>query len=178
MSRKKNNKKNNYTMLYAFGGLFIVLIAALVFINQQGADSDLYGGKKVANLNPATQALLDDPNYQQIILPDQLKAKVDNKESFYVYFFASDCPHCMATTPQLMPLADDAGVTLHQYNLREFQEGWRDYNIEFTPTLVYFENGVEQERIVGGISAEGTQEGNTIEHFTTFLDKHKGSVTP
>ena len=74
------------------------MIAALVFLNGQGEASELYGGKKVSSLNPATQELLNDPNYQQIILPDQLKSKVDNKENFFVYFFASDCPHCRATT--------------------------------------------------------------------------------
>ena len=58
-----------------------------------------------------------------------------------------------------MPLADDAGITMHQYNLREYQEGWREYNIEFTPTLVYFENGAEKERMVGGLKPEGSSEG-------------------
>ncbi|PCL90265.1 MULTISPECIES: thioredoxin family protein [Paenibacillus] len=174
MNRKKKNK---YTALYAFGGVFVLLVAALVFLNGQGEASDLYGGKKVSSLNPATQELLNDPNYQQIILPDQLKSKVDNKENFFVYFFASDCPHCRATTPELMPLADDAGITMHQYNLREYQEGWREYNIEFTPTLVYFENGIEKERMVGGLKPEGSSEGYSIDDFKQFLDKYKGSVT-
>lgn len=172
-----NRKKKNYTTLYAFGGIFVLLVAALAVLNLQGDKSDLYGGKKVSSLNPATQELLSDPNYQSIILPDQLKDKVDNKENFFVYFFASDCPHCRVTTPELMPLADDAGVTMHQYNLREYQEGWRDYNIEFTPTLVYFENGVEKERLVGGLAPEGTDQGYSLDDFKEFLDKYKGNVT-
>lgn len=174
MNRKKKNK---YTSLYAFGGVFVVLVAALVILNLSGGKSDLYGGKKISSLNPATQELLNDPNYQNIILPDQLKDKVNNKENFFVYFFASDCPHCRATTPELMPLASDAGISLHQYNLREYQEGWRDYNIEFTPTLVYFENGVEKERMVGGLKPEGASEGYSLDDFKQFLDKYKGSVT-
>lgn len=76
-----------------------------------------------------------------------------------------------------MPLADDAGITMHQYNLREYQEGWREYNIEFTPTLVYFENGVQKERMVGGLKPEGSSEGYSIDDFKQFLDKYKGSVT-
>lgn len=173
-----NGKKKKYTGLYVFGGALIVLIGLLAFLNTQGEKSELYGGKKVADMNPATKLILDDPNYQQIILPDSLSQKIENKESFFVYFFASDCPSCQATTPKLMPLAQESGAFLHQYNLREFQDGFRQYNIEYTPTLVFFENGVEKERLVGGITAEATQGGNTAEAFTEFFDKYKGSVKP
>lgn len=161
-----------------FGGALVFLIGLLAFLNTQGEESELYGGKKVADLNPATKAILDDPNYQQVILPDDLSKKIENKESFFVYFFASDCPSCQATTPQLMPLAKESGAFLHQYNLREFQEGFRQYNIEYTPTLVFFENGVEKERLVGGITAEPVEGGNTAEAFTQFFEKYKGSVKP
>lgn len=175
MNRKK---KKNYTGLYLFGGILLVLIGLLAFLNTQGEKSELYGGKKVAQLNPATKAILDDPNYQQIILPDELSKKTDNKENFFVYFFASDCPSCQATTPNLMPLAKESGAFLHQYNLREFQEGFRKYNIEYTPTLVFFENGVEKERIVGGMTSPGMADGSSPETFTQFFDKYKDSVTP
>lgn len=171
------NKKKSYTSLYAFGGIFVLLIGALIFLNTQGEKSELYGGKKVSDLNPATREILNDENYQQIILPDQLEQKVSNQESFFVYFFASDCPHCRATTPDLMPLAEKSGVTLHQYNLREFQEGWRAYNIEFTPTLVYYENGQEKDRIVGGLKSPGADNGYTLSDFQEFFDKYKGGVT-
>ncbi|MEK3734318.1 thioredoxin family protein [Paenibacillus sp. FSL M8-0334] len=170
-------KKKSYTGLYVFGGIFLILIGALIFLNTQGEKSELYGGKKVSELNPATREILDDPNYQQIILPDQLEQKVQDQESFFVYFFASDCPHCRVTTPELMPLADESGVTLHQYNLREFQEGWRSYNIEFTPTLVYFENGVEKERIVGGLASPGAENGFDVDDFRAFFDKYKEGST-
>ncbi|WP_054958019.1 thioredoxin family protein [Paenibacillus dakarensis] len=173
-----NRKKKKYTGLYWFGGTLLVLIGLLAFLNTQDAKSELYGGKKVAEMNPATKQILDDPNYQQIILPDEISKKINNKDSFFVYFFASDCPSCQATTPKLMPLAKESGAFLHQYNLREFQEGFRQYNIEYTPTLVFFENGVEKERLVGGITPEPVEGGHTEEDFTQFFDKYKGSVKP
>ncbi|MFI2858488.1 thioredoxin family protein [Paenibacillus sp. JSM ZJ436] len=169
-------RKKNYFGLYVFAGILIALIGLLAFLNTQGEASALYGGKKVAELNPATKAQLEDPNYQQIILPDQLSKKEAAAESYYVYFFSSTCPACKATTPELMPLAQDLGVTLHQYNLQEFQEGFRQYNIEYTPTLVFFENGKEKDRLVGGITTENLAEGNSAENFKDFLQKHKGSV--
>jgi thiol-disulfide isomerase/thioredoxin len=104
---------------------------------------------KTNDLQQATIDLLDDPNYQNIILPDQLEEKLANKEDVTVYFFASDCPHCKVTTPVLMPLAEEMGIDVVQYNLLEFQDGWNQYAISGTPTLVRFEDGKEVARIDG-----------------------------
>ncbi|WP_106766299.1 thioredoxin family protein [Paenibacillus faecalis] len=173
-----DHKKKKYTGLFLFIGIFLVLIGLLAFLNTQGEESELYGGMKVSEMNPSTKAILDDPNYQQIILPDELNKKIENKESFFVYFFSPDCPSCQVTTPKLMPLAEQSEAYLHQFNLREFQEGLRQYNIEYTPTLVFYENGVEKERLVGGITENANADGNTAEDFSQFLDKYKGSVSP
>lgn len=76
------------------------------------------------------------------------------------------------TTPQLKPLADDLGVNLHQFNLREFEEYFGKMNIEATPTLVYFKDGVESERMKGGLK-EGTADGGyTLDEFKAFFNKH------
>jgi thioredoxin-like negative regulator of GroEL len=104
---------------------------------------------KKDELQQATIDLLDDPNYQKIILPEELEKKLDNKEDVTVYFFASDCPHCKVTTPVLMPLAEGMDVDIVQYNLLEFQDGWNQYGIEGTPTLVRYEDGKEVARIDG-----------------------------
>lgn len=104
---------------------------------------------KTNDLQQATIDLLDDPNYKKIILPDELEKKLDNNEDVTVYFFASDCPHCKVTTPVLMPLADEMGLDVVQYNLLEFQDGWNQYGIEGTPTLVRYEDGKEVARIDG-----------------------------
>jgi thiol-disulfide isomerase/thioredoxin len=104
---------------------------------------------KTNDLQQATIDQLDDPNYQNIILPEELEQKLDNNEDVTVYFFASDCPHCKVTTPVLMPLADEMGIDVVQYNLLEFQNGWNQYAIEGTPTLVRYEDGKEVARIDG-----------------------------
>ncbi|MEO2204242.1 thioredoxin family protein [Paenibacillus pabuli] len=176
----KSKKKKSASILI-FLGIFVVLIAALVVVNQQSkkqmdAVENAYG-IAASKLNPATRELLDDPNYQQIILPDDLKSKIENKDSFFVYFFASDCSHCRATTPQLMPLVDEAGIDLPQFNLREFDSGWTDYNIEFTPTLVYYQDGVEKDRMVGGLQENGSDNGYTLDDYRQFFDKYKANST-
>lgn len=174
--RNKAGKKSNKAII-AFIAVFVILIGALVTMNEINKNNinEVYGLPE-SDLTSATRELLDDPNYQNIILPEELDTKIANKESFFTYFFASDCPHCRATTPQLMPIADELGVDLPQFNLREFEDGWRDYNIEFTPTLVYFENGVEKERLEGGMQADGSNAGYTADQIKEFFNKYKGAA--
>lgn len=173
---QKKAKKPNTAMI-AFIAAFVVLIGALVTVNviNNNNINEVYGIAE-SKLNASTREILDDPNYQNIILPEELNSKIENKEDFFVYFFASDCPHCRATTPKLMPIADELGIDLPQFNLREFDSGWRDYNIEYTPTLVYFEDGVQKERLVGGIQEDGANTGYTTDEIKAFFTKYKGDA--
>jgi thioredoxin-like negative regulator of GroEL len=128
----------------------VALFAAIALITSMQNSQKAEGNKfKKANLNPATVELLDDPNYQNVVLPEELEEKLKNNEDVTVYFYSSSCIHCKRTTPILAPLAEDMGVDMVQYNLLEFEQGWDQYRIESTPTLVHFEGGKEVARIVG-----------------------------
>ncbi|WP_243387517.1 thioredoxin family protein [Bacillus kexueae] len=136
-----------------FGSIVLLLFGLLAFVtnyqNQQklaSIENNPYGKTE---LDPETINLLDDPNYQNIILPEELDKQIENEEDMIVYFFSSTCVYCKQATPILMPIADDLGVEIQQYNLLEFEQGWNDYNINATPTLVKFENGKEVERVEG-----------------------------
>ncbi|MFD2442999.1 thioredoxin family protein [Bacillus sp. CGMCC 1.16607] len=131
--------------------IIIALFAGMGILNyvqnkEKLGDNNPY---KTKDLHQETIDQLDDPNYQNIILPDELESKLENNEDVTVYFFASNCPHCKRTTPVLMPLADDMNIDVEQYNLLEFPNGWEQYGIEGTPTLVHFKNGKEVARIDG-----------------------------
>jgi thiol-disulfide isomerase/thioredoxin len=134
-----------------FSAIIIALFVAMAVVTnmQNNAKIGENNPYKTNDLQQATIDLLDDPNYQKIILPDQLEEKLENNEDVTVYFFASDCPHCKVTTPILMPLADEMGIEVVQYNLLEFQDGWNQYGIDGTPTLVRYEDGKEVARIDG-----------------------------
>ncbi|WP_240419172.1 thioredoxin family protein [Paenibacillus periandrae] len=158
--------------------IIVVLFAGLYVVNQQ---SDKAKNSKFANnvygmapdkMNPETVKQLDDPNYQNIILPAELDKKLNAKEDFFVYYFASTCPHCKRTTPVLAPLSKELGIDVKQFNLEEFKDGWSKYNIQSTPTLIYYKAGKEVERIVGGI-AEAGQQGYNSDSFKQFLQKYK-----
>lgn len=136
--------------LLIFAGVIIALFAALAIVttvsNKEKAEGNPY---KKDTLDPATVKQLDDPLYKNIILPDELKKKLDNKESATIYFYSPTCEHCQRTSPVVVPMAEDMGLDLELYNLLEFEQGWQEYNIEATPTIVQFKNGKEVKRIVG-----------------------------
>lgn len=171
VNTKKKKKKNNMVIIYA--AVVVVLLVGIFALDKLQKDNPIYG-KPTNELNPATRELLKDENYQNIILPAALDEKVQNEEDFLVYMFSSTCKYCKETTPQIMPIVNELSVELNQFNVLEFPEYQAKYNIEYTPTLIYFEGGVEKERIVGGVMPEGSTSGATLEDFRAFFEKYKG----
>lgn len=173
-----NEMRVQMKKLAIYLSIIVVLFGALYLINQQsskakwGAFQDNVYGISPDKLNPETIKLLNDPNYQNIILPDALNKKIKDKEDFFIYYFASTCPHCKRTTPVLAPLAKELGVDVKQFNLEEFKNGWQQYGIQYTPTLVYYKGGKEVERMEGGLTEDG-KTGYTEEMFKQFLLKYK-----
>lgn len=133
-----------------FLGVMIVLFGAISYLtnakNEEKTEDNPY---KKETLNPQTIAQLDDPNYQNLILPDELEDKLDKGEDVTVYFYSPTCTHCQRTTPELVPLVEEMDIDLVKYNLLEFEQGWDDYQLESTPTIVQFKEGKEVARIVG-----------------------------
>lgn len=134
-----------------FLAVIIVLFAAVGFLtkmqNEEKVSEENPYGKDT--LHPETVGQLDDPNYQNLILPDDLESKLDNKEDVTVYFYSPTCSHCQRTTPVVAPLAKDMDINLVQFNLLEFEDGWDNYQITETPTIVQYKDGKEVNRITG-----------------------------
>ncbi len=169
-SKKKDNR---LSILLGIAIVVIIAFTAIYFINQSQNDKKIEDSQQTSQSNqtssgkasgnvdtkglygdykPKYQATIDqlnDKNYQNIILPDDLKKKIDAGEGTFVYFFSPTCVHCQKVTPELMPLAQQADVQIDQYNVLEFEQGWTDYSLEGTPTLIYFKDGEEKGRIVG-----------------------------
>lgn len=126
--------------------LFIVLMVLSNAINKKEVEGNPFGK---TTLHQETIKQLDNPLYQNVILPDELKDKLQKKENVTVYFYSPTCPACVKTTPTVVPLAEQMEIDLKMYNVLEFEKGWKDYNIEYTPTLIHFENGQEKIRFEG-----------------------------
>jgi thioredoxin 1 len=165
--------------LLVYLSIVVVIFGALYIVNNQSkkADDQKFAenpyGVPSSKLNPATIPLLSDPNYQNIILPKDFDQKIAKKESFFVYYFKSDCPHCKVTTPVIVPIQKEVGVDVKQLNLLEYNEGWQKYNIQATPTLIYYKKGVEVDRLTGGVPETAGGPGIKPEQFKQFFQKYK-----
>ncbi|MBU9711389.1 thioredoxin family protein [Evansella tamaricis] len=142
--------------IIVFALIIIFIFGALAFItsyqSKQQSEGNPFGK---TSLDPETIKQLDDPNYQNIILPDELASLMGAGESVTVYFYSPRCEYCLVATPRIVSAAEKLGVDVKLFNVLEFEEGWRDYNIEGTPTLIHYENGQEVEpRMVGPYEEE------------------------
>ncbi|WP_309472240.1 thioredoxin family protein [Paenibacillus sp. YN15] len=157
-------------------GIILGVFVILFFVNKaslKAQDDNVYG-VPASQLDSMTVKQLDNPNYQNIILPADLTQKLSDKASMFVYFFSPTCVHCVATTPHLVPLTKELGVDMKMYNLLEFKEGWTDYKLQYTPTLIYYKDGQEADRIEGGFSMEKNKPtAESYEKFKAFLNKYK-----
>ncbi|MBM7587694.1 thioredoxin-like negative regulator of GroEL [Bacillus pakistanensis] len=118
-------------------------------------DKNLATGQKLYNkeeLHGKTLLQLEDPLYKNIITPASFEKSLKNKEDITVYFYSPLCGHCEKTTPILVPLAKEHGVNLYLFNLLEFKQGAKTYNIEGTPTIIHYQDGKEVDRLVGAES--------------------------
>ncbi|AQQ52528.1 thioredoxin family protein [Planococcus lenghuensis] len=146
--------------LLIIGAVVVAIFVLLIFLNNAANEEKLAGNPYgTDDLKQETIDQLDDENYQNIILPDELDEKIASGEPTTVYYFSPTCPHCQETTPILMPVAEEMDVEVDQYNLWEFEQGWDEYAIQGTPTLVHYENGEEVARW------EGSQPEGNIRRF-------------
>ena len=140
------------------GAVIVLLFAGIIVLtnmkNSEKLEDNPYG---TDNLKQSTIDLLDDENYQNIILPDALAEKIESGEGVVGYFFSPECSHCKNYTPKLMPIADELDVQVDQLNILEYTNEWDTYNITATPTLIYFENGEEIARLEGDAPNETTR---------------------
>jgi len=145
--------------LLIIAGVVLAIFALIVFLTNQSQGEKLadnpYG---TDDLNPATIDQLDDENYQNIALPEDVNEQIQSGDPTTVYFFSPTCQYCQQTTPVLMPVADDMDIEVLQYNLLEFEQGWADYALEATPTLVHYENGQEVARWTGAQPKENIEQ--------------------
>ncbi|MBE1554940.1 thioredoxin family protein [Sporosarcina limicola] len=140
--------------LLAIGGVIIAVFILIIVLSNKSDEEKLkknpYGKD---NLEKSTIALIGNPNYSNIVLPEALFEKIDANRSVTVYYFSPNCGYCMEMTPVMMPIAKEMGVDVLQYNMLEFGDKVNEktkYGIYEFPSLVHYENGKEVGRIVGG----------------------------
>lgn len=137
------------------GGIVVILfIGIIVLTNLSNSDKLKDNPYGTENLQQPTIDLLDDENYQNIILPEDLEKKIESGEGVFAYLFSPTCSYCKQFTPKLMPVAEKEDIQIDQLNVLEYENAWTTYQIEATPTLIYFEDGKEVTRLVGDHSED------------------------
>ncbi|MGM8366329.1 thioredoxin family protein [Virgibacillus sp. W0181] len=141
-------------------GVLAVLFIALYFVNDYKNKKALQGNENPYgkdNLRQETIDQLDDPLYQNQIIPEELDEKLENGEDVTVYFYSPTCVYCQRTTPVVVPLTEDLDIDMKKMNLLEFDK-MEYYEIEGTPTIVHYEDGEEVARISGERPEEDFQQ--------------------
>lgn len=151
-----------------FIAVIVVLFAALYFVtamkDNQATESD-------NNSNGTEDQDSVDSLYQNQITPDELDNELDEEGEAFVYYYQPDCSHCQRVSPILIPMAEEEfDLDMKELDLKEYDNKWDTYDIEATPTLVYYQEGEEVDRISG--AAETDKDIET--QYEDFLDKHAG----
>lgn len=157
-STTQPKKKNNAMVLIIIAVIVVLLFAAIIVLTNMSNNDKLADNPyETEDLNQSTIDLLDDENYQNIILPAALEEKIASGDKVFAYYFSPECSHCKNFTPKLMPVAEENGIRIDQLNVLEYEEEMAKYGIEYTPTLVVFEKGEEVTRIVGDYEKDMVQ---------------------
>ena len=88
---------------------------------------------------------------------NELKEKIDKKDSFVLVISKDDCTHCIAYLPVLDKVGSQYGLTFYDISTTNLSDEDKTYlrniaNISGTPTTIFIEDGVEKNttnRLVG-----------------------------
>jgi thiol-disulfide isomerase/thioredoxin len=132
------SKQNKINLIIVV--IIVAIVCGLIYYHIKNSNSTTYSN--------ITQLSIDD-----------LKVKIDNKDSFVLVISRDDCSHCKA----YLPVLNKVGKT---YNLKFFDISQTNLstddltylrnvsNISGTPTTVFIENGIEKtttNRLVGEV---------------------------
>lgn len=146
-------------LFYVVIGIVVVgFIVAFLFIRDYQSDpenlSDTgyypYTDIAASDLQGPTVDLLDNENYQlNRTLEETVEVVQQETDGVFVYFWSPVCSFCLNATPNLIEAFDQIDANLVQLNLLEYAAGAQVFMIPSTPTLVYYENAQEVERLEG-----------------------------
>lgn len=93
--------------------------------------------------------------YTNNLSVEEFKQNMINKKELFIYFYQTDCSHCKAASPIVIPLAKEMKIDLKVVNLQnEPKSTWDELEVTGTPTVVHFKDGKEINRLKGAVNKE------------------------
>lgn len=92
---------------------------------------------------------VNDNKYLKSINFQELKEKIENKETFILYIKKDNCSACQSFTPTFKKVLNQNKVTAYSFNLTDLKEKNKDEfdnlvtGINATPTVVFYEDGID-----------------------------------
>lgn len=96
--------------------------------------------------------------YQNQISFEQLQKDLLNQEEKIVYFYKPECKFCEKVSPIVIPMAKEMKINLEVMNIKKYPQGWDTFGIQGTPTIIYYKNGKEVDRILGAHEKDAFKE--------------------
>lgn len=97
-------------------------------------------------------------NLERIDYNDLMK-KINNEETFILEITQNNCSHCEEFTPRFESILDTYNIKAYNLNITDlskddYEKLSKDYNINGTPTTIFFKKGKEltNNRINGSTS--------------------------
>ncbi|ENQ3081163.1 thioredoxin family protein [Bacillus cereus] len=105
------------------------------------------------------------PNYyQNKIKTNELQNDILKQDEKFIYFYQTNCHYCKKTSPIVIPMTKKLNINMEVLNLEKEPNGWNQFKIEGTPTIIHYKNGKEIDRIEGEY---------TEEEFKEWFNKNK-----
>ncbi|WP_227495299.1 thioredoxin family protein [Bacillus cereus] len=96
--------------------------------------------------------------YQNEIKTNELQNDILKQDEKFVYFYQTNCHYCKKTSPIVIPMTKKLNINMEVLNLEEEPNGWNQFKIEGTPTIIHYKNGKEIDRIEGEYKDEEFKE--------------------
>ncbi|MEK4581876.1 thioredoxin domain-containing protein [Bacillus sp. FSL R12-0074] len=96
--------------------------------------------------------------YQNEIKTNELQNDILKQNEKFIYFYQTNCHYCKKTSPIVIPMTKKLNINMEVLNLEKEPNGWNQFKIEGTPTIIHYKNGKEIDRIEGEYKKEEFKE--------------------
>lgn len=88
----------------------------------------------------------------------ELESTISTGGGMFVYFYNPTSVHSQNMTQNLSGIVKEMDSSISQIDVSVFKDAWDQYGLEAVPTLIYFENNMEVNRLVGAAQLDVTKQ--------------------